>query len=853
MQVLNGGDFEQKNVLIGGGKTEAFGVTNDPVLMNMLSTGLYQKPMRTMIQETMFNAWDAHRMGNCQDRPIDIYINDTSGLIIRDYGPGIHKEEIHPIYCIYGNSTKRDNDALTGGFGLGSKSPYAYTDSFTVTSHHEGFKGMYIMNRVSEENDGGPGRSIIFEDVATDESGLVVTIPLKSESDRHRAYEYIKELMYLSGIKANIHFEDRDVETIEADSVDPGEWVVDDEKTSELWAIYGGVRYKIVDDEAYTDEYRFVSKMARMLGTLYIGFKPSTLSPLPSREGLNLNTKTVEAIKNQLEIMEENFRAMLTPATRTALKEAFKSLKESGVEPKFLVEAWVRVGERKKLDNVIDSMHPVHSACYEQCPEGMNESMWISLINLCFKRTDDIDRLLGGHKFDQMKYVVWAKNFPDHKEYRDYIMDRGNSRKQLQTASMIERPRTAAELIEVKKICDEATGWNNDLRYPKGDNWEVLTNVRTINKRNLNERQKGIIEALGGKAKPKTVYDRLWFKRDSKDFNEVLLTKTIIIAKTLGALKDTRFSYQAMFTQNYPEVSQHHNFHRSNFSGDYYYETNERPVAAIVVHQKKGGYEKAMKALEDAGYTVYEADEPQPREKPVAADGTVIVPQPRAEAVYPLYDPSQSDWADWDNEVPNPSVYLCVTEHKVRNAYGYDLPDKSLLAYVYQNTPRMVIIHNKSRVTKKLQKNAMAFEDKLHQMVEKMLSNSERVEKMLLHREFHERSDLPEKIRALPEVQKFFKVPYLRTKEKERFAADLYIIKRIKETYRNAWVHHETKELIRKSFHPENEPDSVRLVREYSDKCNLFNGSALKSHVRDMKPGEVKVFSEKLMRFLRTV
>ncbi|AHX01004.1 RIIA lysis inhibitor [Dinoroseobacter phage DFL12phi1] len=850
MQVLNGGDFEQKNVLIGGGETEAFGVTNDPVLMGMLSTGLYQKPMRTMIQETMFNAWDAHRMGNCQDRPIDIYINDTSGLIIRDYGPGIHKKEIHPIYCIYGNSTKRDNDELTGGFGLGSKSPYAYTDSFTVTSHHDGFKGMYVMNRVSEKNNGGPGRSIIFEDVPTEESGLLVTIPLKSESDMERAYEYIKELMYLSGIKANIHFKDEEVETIEADSVAPGQWIVDDENgRGDLYAVYGGVRYELIEDEAYSSEFRFVKKMARLLGTMYIGFKASTLTPLPSREGLNLNEKTVETIKNQLEIMEENFRLMLTPATRVMLNESFKSLKESGVEPKFLIEAWVRVGDRKNLSQVTDVNHPVLSAGQEQCPEGMNQSMWNSICELCYRKTDDIERMLGSEKMDQMKYIIWAKNFPDFKHYRNYIMHRGSPKHELHTPTQIETPKSMQELIEAKKICDDATGLDNDIRVEQSDTWYVVENRRRAGKLSgLNQRQKNVIEQLGGQkalSMPNRQYpDRLWFKKDGKEYTSINLTKTVILAKTLSALKDTSFNYQSMFTANYPTVGNYHNFHRSSF-GDHYYRSYDRPVAAIIVHQKKGAYDKALKALEDAGYIVHEADEPvAPVRK---APGYVA--QPRATATYPLYSPAENDWADWDNAVENPTCYITLTEHKIRHGYRSDLPDKQLMAWVYQNTPRFVVIHNKSRVTKKFEK-IPTYEQKLHQLVVKILENEQKVETMRLHYLLQNESGLPEKLLALPEIQKFFGVPYLRTKQKETFFQNmklLHVAKNCRYTDSN------TRHLITESLSPYVESDTVSLVRKRMENLELFNDYRIASHVNRMKPGEIKVFSEKLMRFLRTV
>jgi hypothetical protein len=861
MQVLNGGDFDQKSVLIGGtGKTESFGVTNDPVLMGMLSTGLYQKPMRTMIQETMFNAWDAHRMGNCQDKPIDIYINDTSGLIVRDYGPGIHKNEIHPIYCIYGNSTKRNNDELTGGFGLGSKSPYAYADSFTVTSHHDGFKGMYIMNRVSEENQGGPGRSIIFEDIPTPESGLVVTIPLKNDNDMTRAYECIKDILYLSGIKARIHFKDEDPEEIFADSVPAGEWIVDeDSHKGQLFAVYGGVRYEIINDDAYSEEFRFVRKMANLLGNMYIGFKASTLTPLPSREGLNLNERTVATIKNQLEVMEENFRQMLYPVTRVVLNESFKSLCESGIEPKYLVEAWYFVGDRKSLRDISDGNHPILSAAREQCPQAMNQSMWNSLCELAYTRTRDVYSMIGGEKLNTMKYIIWAKKFPQHTHYKDYLMGRMFTRSKVyKTPYMHEAPISMSELITAKQICDAASNQDTDIRVASRDNWEPVTNRRKAGKlQGLSYSKQKIASTLLKENKlkfPDTKYpDRLWFKKDGEEFHDVLLTKTVILAKTITALKESKFQFQAMFTANYPTVHSSHNFHRNKFGHDY--NTNNRPVAAIIVHQRNGGYDNALKALEDAGYMVYEADEPEVltrASKVVAVDGTLVSP-PKEVITYPLLNTAHVDWADWNNSVEEPTCYVCVTEHKVRHGYSSDKPSTRLLNWVSANTPQMVILHNKIRAGRLEKKGIPSFEEMLIGLVDNLLADQERVNKLVLHSIFMNDSDLPTDLRDLPEVQKFFKVPYVRNRDKETFAREMNALVEIESMRQNEWVNRETIQKVKDSMNVARQSDSVLLVRQMAKKTKLFNEYQLRDHIRGLKPGEVKCFSEKLMRFLRTV
>ena len=135
MQVMQGAEFKQEQVVIGQQtKTKGFSVSDDPMLMSILSTGLYQNPLKSMIQEAVFNAWDAHKASNRTDKPIEIIFTDDNQLIISDSGYGIHPDDMYEIYCVYGASTKRTDNDQTGGFGLGCKAPFAYTDSFRVTS-----------------------------------------------------------------------------------------------------------------------------------------------------------------------------------------------------------------------------------------------------------------------------------------------------------------------------------------------------------------------------------------------------------------------------------------------------------------------------------------------------------------------------------------------------------------------------------------------------------------------------------------------------------------------------------------------------------------------------------------------
>lgn len=855
MQVMNGGEFDDKDVLVGqAGKTEGFGVTDDPMLMSMLSTGLYANPLRTMLQEIMFNAWDAHRMGNCQDKPIDVYLNETTGLIVRDYGPGIAPKDMRPIYCIYGNSTKRKDDNQTGGFGLGSKSPYAYNDSFTVTSHHDQKKSMYLMKRVSEENNGGPGMTPIIQEVDTSEKGLMVTVPMKNERDIERSYDYIKDIAYLSGIKLNLHLEGEETETIESEFVAPGEWIHSDDDRGNLFAVYGGVRYKIVEDDGYRDEYNFVKKMARLIGTMYIGFAPSTLTPLPNREGLNMSERSIESIKSQLETMQEAFELMLIPAARVMLQEAFKSFNESGIQPHFMGYLWGEVGDIINIKKIVDLNHPFMEAARDRCPESFTQSMWNSLMEVMLDNTKAVMEMVGYEKWNQMLYIIWAKAYPDYRHYKKFMMYDGNRRRNFQNMADIEIPKFCKNVIEAKKLVDTLTGQDVDIRIPKSDGWDVVVNIRGGGKvqrnRRLNERQKDIVkELMKGKdwTPPKTIYDdQLWYKKDGEKFNNTMMHHTIIVSKTLAALKETSFSWQGIFCPKYAGVGRYHGSHKSDFNMSY--GDSLRPVPALVVHKKKGGYDSAVKALQDAGWDVIEADEPEVKQRSLPGiDGEA--PVKRGPITYPLLSTSVHCW-ETEDEVENPTCYLYCTPTQLNS---YDSPSPSLVNYVKEKTPRLVIIHNKARTTRLENKNVPSLEVKLHDLVMKLLQDEKRLELMMLHNYAYNESEIPRSILTLPEMSKFMGLPYLRTSQKEKFLKDYKFLMDVKEAYRDRCVLYDTKQAVKEKFAEVHDLPSVSLVREMCKKTRLFDKREMKSHIENMKRGEKKVFSEKLMRFMRTV
>lgn len=138
-------NVSQVNTNIVGDKKK-FGIKDTGIVIDILRNRLYRHPVRTLVQEYLSNGRDANREAGKDKNPIQVTIptEDAPTLRIRDFGPGLSKERVEDVFLYYGSSTKRDSNKQTGGFGIGAKSAWAYTDSFVIISHVDGVVTHYL-------------------------------------------------------------------------------------------------------------------------------------------------------------------------------------------------------------------------------------------------------------------------------------------------------------------------------------------------------------------------------------------------------------------------------------------------------------------------------------------------------------------------------------------------------------------------------------------------------------------------------------------------------------------------------------------------------------------------------------
>lgn len=132
--------------LVGSSNTHAFSLEMSAKAASVLSSTIYKSPILAIVRELSCNALDSHTSAGTTTKPFDIHIPNVlePWFSIRDYGTGISHQDVLSIYTTYFKSTKTNSNTQIGALGLGSKSPFSYTDTFAVTSWHDGYKSTYV-------------------------------------------------------------------------------------------------------------------------------------------------------------------------------------------------------------------------------------------------------------------------------------------------------------------------------------------------------------------------------------------------------------------------------------------------------------------------------------------------------------------------------------------------------------------------------------------------------------------------------------------------------------------------------------------------------------------------------------
>ena len=188
-------DKKQPVITTGLQQESHFNIKDENVahIFSILRNQLYSDKIGAIIREYVTNAIDAHTEASIE-KPIEITLPTifSKDLIIRDFGKGLSEKDIVEIFASYGASTKRQSNSFTGMLGIGSKSAFSYTNTFTVISRHDGVETTY--QAFIDESNIGTIASVHKQ--PTNESGLSIHIAIKP-NEINQLYQSLSRFLML--------------------------------------------------------------------------------------------------------------------------------------------------------------------------------------------------------------------------------------------------------------------------------------------------------------------------------------------------------------------------------------------------------------------------------------------------------------------------------------------------------------------------------------------------------------------------------------------------------------------------------------------------------------------------------
>ncbi len=291
---------ENQAILSNVGEVGEFRIRNSAKAFSILSSGLYANKIKAIIRELSCNAVDSHVAAGKTDVPFEVHLPNAlePHFSIRDFGTGLDHDQVTNIYTTYFESTKTNSNAFIGALGLGSKSPFSYTDNFTVTAVKDGVKGIYS---AFINGEGVPSIAKMMDEPTDDPSGVEIKFSVNDRFDFQKfkeeavsVYKWFKLQPKITGATVTIT-----QEKYETENLIQGVHVRENDRyrsKSSSIALMGNIAYPI--DVPNPEQLGDVRRLLEC--GLVMEFGIGELDFQASREGLSYIPQTIESIKKKL-------------------------------------------------------------------------------------------------------------------------------------------------------------------------------------------------------------------------------------------------------------------------------------------------------------------------------------------------------------------------------------------------------------------------------------------------------------------------------------------------------------------------------------------------------------------------
>lgn len=300
-------EVEESISLTGTSQESNYKVAKSGMIFHIISSGLYTDGLGAAIKETITNAaLDSHSAKGCPDRPIFVTLPTPIEPMFkcRDYGISMTHETVENVFGIIGESTKKNSDTDVGGFGVGGKSPWAYTDVFTIRAFLNGSVRTYI----NEYNNHCPKLELISEEATEEEDGVEISFAVQEKDIDTVHLKFAQITQFLpTRPKTNIRIDYPEIgmtKLTDSASIASMEHSPCHQKKHPIgyYAVVGGIIYPVSPSSAKVCDAPYVSSIVNHgKNPLIMNLAVSDVDVKPSREVLDYETvKTCETINKVL-------------------------------------------------------------------------------------------------------------------------------------------------------------------------------------------------------------------------------------------------------------------------------------------------------------------------------------------------------------------------------------------------------------------------------------------------------------------------------------------------------------------------------------------------------------------------
>lgn len=339
-------DYTDKSVEVNGDfQINDFTIEISPVIFDILINKLYTNKVLAVIREICCNAHDALIAVKSNRKYFVHFPNIMEQFFyVRDYGPGLSKEQIKSLYTRLGASDKRNSNEVIGGFGIGSKAPFAYTNSFSVESYQDGQKFTYTcfigQNKI-------PQVAFVGESSTDEPDGLKVQVPVKHSDFREFENVGRSILQYFDDFESNIN-------------ISP----IDYEHKNDNWAYSHNVEAKIIMGHVPYNCPKY-----GLLSGVHITVPIGTFTIDAGRENIENNSENI----HKLEQLHKETIAKIQDYVKTKIPSLYERWKLSSENGSLFGSAKIDWEKIDGLEQVVTSSRYYHGV-YRDSPIINNDT-----------------------------------------------------------------------------------------------------------------------------------------------------------------------------------------------------------------------------------------------------------------------------------------------------------------------------------------------------------------------------------------------------------------------------------------------------------------------------------------------